>query len=141
MDNELITEKNWWKKNWKWFIPLSGFVLIFILIINSNLSGLSDFAQTYADPSLCQNAIDEANKNNQVILRLGKLEPIDKLAIMEGNSVYSNNNKTVTATFRVSGKNGNGKMDISADKNGEKWEYKNIRIRIKKTGEEIKIIQ
>lgn len=35
MDNELITEKTWWKKNWKWFLPFSLLVLVFIFLVIS----------------------------------------------------------------------------------------------------------
>jgi hypothetical protein len=31
-------------------------------------------------------------------------------------------------------------MDISAEKDGQKWKYKNIRLRIIKTEEEIQIV-
>jgi len=70
-----------------------------------------------------------------------KALPIDKLAIMEGNSVYSNENKNVEITVRVSGPKGKAKMDISAEKSGEKWEYKSIKVRIKKTKQEIQVLK
>lgn len=140
MNNELIKEKKWWNKNWKWFMPFSGFILICILII-FNLNGNAlDFAQAYTDITLCQNAIDKANQNEAVIEKLGKLESIDKLAILEGNAKYSNNNKFIEITVRVNSNKENAKMDISAEKDGQKWIYKNIKLRIKKTGEEIQIL-
>jgi len=24
MNNELIEQKSWWKRNWKWLVPVSG---------------------------------------------------------------------------------------------------------------------
>lgn len=140
MDNELIT-KNWWNKNQKWFLPITGLLLVCIFLVIPNAKGLTDFAQTYADSEICQNAINEANKNEKVIKSLGKLQPIDKLAIMEGNSVYSNANKNIEITVRVSGKKGKARMDISAEKIGKKWEYKRIKIRIKETQQEIQVLK
>lgn len=37
MDNELITERSWWKRNWKWFLPLSAMIVfgIGIFLISS----------------------------------------------------------------------------------------------------------
>jgi hypothetical protein len=137
MENDLIHKNNWWQRNWRWFLPLISFLMIGIFFFISSINGLTDFAQAYADTELCQNAINEANKNEKVIESLGKLESIDKLAIMEGNSVYSKEGKHVEVTVRVSGEKGKGKLDISADKNGEKWQYKKIKIRMKKTGNEI----
>jgi hypothetical protein len=131
MDNEIIEQKSFWTKRWFWstVIIAIGFMLIMI----SNSDDVVNFGQAYADPSLCQNAIDKANKNEEVIQNFGKLEPIDKLAILEGNTVYSNNNKSISITVRVSGEKENGKMDILADKEGDIWKYKSIKIRNKKT--------
>lgn len=115
-------------------------MLIILTIIISSINDLSDFAQTYTDPSIYQNAIKEANKNEKVIQSLGKLQPIDNLAILEGNSVYSNDNKTASISVRVNGTNGKAKMDIVANKIENKWEYQKIRIRIKKSNKEIEVI-
>jgi predicted negative regulator of RcsB-dependent stress response len=141
VNNELSTEKSWWKRNWKWLLPLFAIILFFILIINSNLNSLGDLAQSYSDPSLYQNAINQANKNDEVTARFGKIDPVDKVAVLEGSSTYSNNNSTVNITFRVSGKTQNGKMDLTAVKNGKNWEYKKIIIRLKKNTEVIKVIE
>lgn len=140
MDNELVVKRNWWNCNWKWLVPLSGFMLIILTIIISSINDLSDFAQTYADPSIYQNAINQANKNENVIQSLGELQPIDNLAILEGNSSYSNDNKTASISVRVNGTNGKAKMDIVANKIENKWEYQKIRIRIKKSNKEIEVI-
>ena len=38
MDNELIPEKSWWQKNWKWFLPLCLFLLFSFAIVNAVLN-------------------------------------------------------------------------------------------------------
>ncbi len=136
MNNELLNQGTWWNRNWKWVLALGSGILIMVTVLLS-VSGLADYAQSYSDPSLHQNAINEANTNAQVIQRLGTLEPIDNLAIMEGNTVYSKDNTTVNSTVRVQGSKGKGKMDIVANKNQNTWTYKQIQIRIKTTGEVI----
>jgi hypothetical protein len=41
VNNELIEQKSWWKKNWKWFMPVSGFLLILLSVfISSGIGGL-----------------------------------------------------------------------------------------------------
>ena len=137
MDNEIIEEKRFWTKRWFWstVIIAIGFMLIMI----SNSDDVVNFGQAYADPSLYQNAIDKANKNEKVIQNFGKLKPIDKLAILEGNTLYSNNNKSISISVRVSGKKENGKMDILADKEGNIWKYKSIKIRNKNTNTMINV--
>ena len=144
MDNELIVEKSWWKINWKWFLPtfLLIFLLLFGLILSSIIDGnVTDIAQVYSDNSLYEKAIEKAKTNKRVLEVIGQIEPIDKLAILEGNAIYSNNNNSVELSVRVKGNKGKGKMDISADKNGNEWEYKKINIRIKEPKEEIQILK
>ena len=144
MDNELIVEKSWWKRNWKWFLPtfLLMFLLLFGLILSSSMDGnITDIAQAYFDNSLYEKAIEKAKTNQRVIEVIGEIEPIDKLAILEGNTVYSNNNNLVEASVRLKGNKGKGKMDISAVKDGKGWKYKKINIRIKEPKEEIQILK
>jgi hypothetical protein len=95
----------------------------------------------YSDNSLYEKAIDKAKNNKRVMEVIGEIEPIDKLAILEGNAIYSNNNNSVTLSIRIKGDKGKGKMDISAERNGAAWNYKKINIRIKEPREEIQIIK
>jgi Cytochrome oxidase complex assembly protein 1 len=144
MNNELIVKKSWWNRNWKWFLPtiILVFLIGFGLILTSAIDGnMTDIAQAYSENSLYENAIEKAKTNKRVIEVIGEIEPIDKLAIFEGNVIYSNNNKSVVLSVRVKGNKGKGKMDISADKNGTLWEYKKINIRIKDPKEEIQILE
>ena len=109
MDNELIVEKSWWKRNWKWFLPtfLVVFLLLFGVILSSSIDGnVTDIAQAYSDNSLYEKAIEKAKTNERVIELIGEIEPIDKLAILEGNAVYSNNNNSVELSIRVKGNKG-----------------------------------
>jgi hypothetical protein len=144
MDNNLINEQSWWKKNWKWFLPtfLIMLLLAFGLLLSSSVNGnITDITQAYSDNSLYEKAIEKAKTNKRVIEVIGEIEPIDKLAILEGNAIYSNNQNSVELSIRVKGSKGKGKMDISANKIGNKWEYKKINIRIKDPKEEIQILK
>lgn len=144
MDNELIVERSWWKRNWKWFLPT--FFVIFLILLGFVFSSIidgnvTDIAQAYSDNSLYEKAIEKAKTNQRVIEVIGEIEPIDKLAILEGNAVYSNNNNSVELSIRIKGNKGKGKMDISAEKKGKEWNYKKINIRIKEPKEEIQILK
>jgi len=139
--NELILEKSWWKRNWKWFIPSVTVLSTLAIILSLFASPIPDIAKAYADNSIHENALLKARKNQQIIETLGVLEPIDKMAIFEGFVLYSNNNNTVNLTIRVKGTKGKGKMDITANKVNENWSYQKIAIRIKEPKKTISIIQ
>jgi hypothetical protein len=122
----LIEKKIWLKQNWKWSVPATILlVFIFGLFLTSNSSeGITDIVQAYNDNSLYEMAIEKANSDKRIIQTIGIIQPIDKLAILEGNTVYSNNNNSVLLSVRIKGTKGNGKLDISADKIRTVWKYK-----------------
>lgn len=133
-----INIKSWWQINYRWFLSLAGFIIAcLILAYGISQGSFKDMTQAYADPALFQKAITEANKNNEVIETLGILEPLDNMAIIEGNTKYSNDNKAIEATVRVTGKKAKGKMDISAQKIDSEWKYEGIKIRVHETKQEI----
>lgn len=143
MDNELIPTASWWKTNWKWFVPtcIVLFTIVATLLATTSIDGTaSNFAQAYSEDSLYTKAIEKVNANHRAKTILGEIEPIGKLAILEGDAKYTNDNTSVEITVRIEGSKANGKMDISAYKNGTQWEYKRITIRIKQPKEEIAII-
>ena len=141
--NELAEYQSWWKQNRKWFIPVMITVLIGMgLIFNSKVGeSITDVTRAYTDASIYENALDLAQKNNQIKKLLGELKPIDNMAIFEGSVIYSNNNKSVDMSLRVKGTKGKGKIDISADKKEAKWNYSKINIRIKDPKQTINILK
>ena len=143
MNNELIKQKSWWKKNWKWFITISGLVLIIISVfISSGMGTISaDLAKAYSDTELYENALEKVKSNQKVNDLLGKIEPIDKLAILEGTVHYTNENQTVNSTIRLKGTKGKAKLDISADRIHNEWNYTKIKVRIKNPPESKQTIE
>nr|WP_315173385.1 cytochrome c oxidase assembly factor Coa1 family protein [uncultured Flavobacterium sp.] len=144
MDNELIVEKSWWNRNWKWSLPTFTLLILFALgiLFTTTIDGnLTDIAQAYSEHSLYEKAIEKAQTNTRVLEVIGTIEPMDQLAVLEGNAIYSNHNKAVAVSVRIKGTKGKGKMDIAAVKNGKEWEYQKISIRIKDPKEEIQILK
>ena len=133
MSHNPTHQKNWWKLHWKWVLPVAG--LIALLISTYFTSGLSkigtDFAQAYTDTELYDEALKKVNSHPKVTNLLGKLEPLDKLAILEGEVHYTNNNQDVTSSVRISGDKGKAMMDIKAYKSKDVWIYTKIKVRLK----------
>ncbi len=144
---EIIEHESWWKRNWKWFTPVFGVFLIVIGLISTSEFGAnvsdvaSDVVKAYADPDLIDRALLKAQENDEVVQLLGTLKPIDKMAIFEGAVKYSNNDTSIDISVRVKGSKGIGRMRIFADRNVDKWEYKEIVIGIKKLNKTIIIIE
>lgn len=141
MENSLIEKENWLTRNWKWFLPstLFSILLIVLLFTSTSKENIIDITQAYADNLLFEEAIKKVNEDSKTIENIGKIEPIDKLAILEGNIVYSNNHNTVNASIRINGTKKKGKLDIFATRKGAEWEYQKISIRTKNPNKEIVI--
>ena len=143
MNNELIEQKSWWKRNWKWLIPVSGIMIISLVIFfSSGMAGVgANLAQAYSDTELYENALEKVKSDQKVNELLGEIEPIDKLAILEGAIQYTNNNQTVNSTIRLKGTKGKAKLDISADRINNEWNYTKINVRIKNPPENKQTIE
>ena len=82
----------------------------------------------------------KANSNQEVVNYFGKIAPLDKLAILEGNTSFSDEYKAVTLSVRINGEKLKGKLTITAIKNGTEWIYKKIAIRTKNPVKEILVL-
>ena len=90
-----IIFKRWFVRNWKWMIPLIGIIALIIVVFSSPVgSEIKGIAAVYTESSVYKNALDKANINEEVIEKLGVLNEIDFLAIVEGSIKYSNNNNS-----------------------------------------------
>jgi hypothetical protein len=142
MENEILEDKSWIKRNWKWVVPvIAVFVVTGVFFLSGSGSNVAGFAQAYVDTPLYENAVKKSNTNKDVLSVLGKLQPVDELAILESNVAYGDDNTSVNLSVRVQGNKGGGKMDVVAIKKGKAWEYKLIKIRIKRLKEEIVVLQ
>jgi hypothetical protein len=143
MNNDLIENKGWWKKNWKWFIPASGvFIIIIVSIFSSGFGGIiGDYSKAYSDSELYDDALTIVRENNRVKETLGYIEPINNMTILNGYVEYSDNNNSVNTTIKISGEHGKAMLDISADLYNEIWSFKALKIRIKSPPEKKETIE
>lgn len=143
MNNELIQQKSWWKNNWKWLIPAVGILLIsIVLFLSSGLGAITaDFTKAYTDTQLYEKALGKVKSDKRVIEILGEIEPIDNFAIMEGSVKYSDDNKTVNSSIRITGAKGKAKMDITANLINNNWDYEKINLRIREPIEKKQTIE
>ena len=143
MNNDLIKNKGWWKKNWKWFIPTSGvFMIIMVSILSSGFGGIiGDYSKAYSDSELYDNALKIVRENNRVKETLGYIEPINNMTILNGYVEYSDNNSSIKTTIKVTGELGKAMLDISADLINKTWSINALKIRIKSPPEKKETIE
>lgn len=114
-------------------MPIISLPLLLIVFFSSGMNKIaSDVTKAYSDTELFDNALEKAKANQTVISILGEIQPIDQLAILEGQVNYSENNTAVKSSIRISGTKGNARLEIIANKVGTNWVYITINVRIKK---------
>lgn len=142
MDNNRLVKESWWLRNWKWFTPLVG-CAVFALVVFFSIemhSAVGNLTKAYTDTELYDGALEIVRSSDNVIALAGEIEPIDKLAILEGSVGYSDDNKKVNSSVRVKGSKLIARMDIAATKNNGIWSYTEIKIRVKNPPEKRQVV-
>ncbi|MEO9891142.1 hypothetical protein [Aurantibacter sp.] len=131
----------WYQKKRTWFLLF--FVIctgLFISTLPKELPrNVAYLAKAYSEPEIAEGALAIAKRNPKIIALLGELEPMHTFDMVEGSVGYSKTGDSVAITIGVRGdkkiKNIRSKMDVLAEKVNGKWEYVNIKVRIKKPDE------
>ena len=131
------------RRSLKWIIPIIVVLAIVFYLFSSSEMGkvATDLTQAYADQELYKNAIEKANSDQRVLNEIGEIQPIDKMTILNGEVNFSNDNQIVNSTIKVEGSKGNGKLDLTAERENESWRYEKINIRIKDSEKKKKTIE
>jgi hypothetical protein len=135
--NELIQRKNWWDRNWKWFVPtgcLSLLVLfgLFIAGIFFGVTSIMENSDAYKESMV-------AVKHNKILIeKLGN--PIETDGMISGSINTTNNSGNCNLEIPLKGPKGKGTLFVVGEKRG-KWKYSEVTVYIEKTQEEIDLLQ
>ena len=129
MNNELVPQPSWWKRNWKWVVPVGGcfsLIVIFILIFVSIFYGVTtalEESQPY------EYALEKINQDDEITRFLGS--PIVKDGMIQGSYNYNNGTKTAAMKIPIAGPNGTAVLFVEASGEDDNWTYDVIRVEIK----------
>lgn len=129
MNNELVEYPSWWKRNWKWAVPVGGclsLIVVFIVFIGSVFYGVTAVLE---ESQPFEYALETINQDEEITNALGS--PIVKDGMIQGS--YNNNNGIKTADMKipVSGSKGSGTLFVKATGKDDNWTYDIIRVEIK----------
>lgn len=136
--NELIQEKTWWQRNWKWVVPTGGcltLIIIFVGFIGTIIFGVTK-AISGTEPY--QNSLSKAQQNEQVIELLG--EPIETTSIMQGSISYSNGDGSADIRIPIKGPKGEATIYVVGEKRYDEWTYSEMEVRIDQNNEVINLL-
>ena len=130
-------EKNWWDRNWKWFVPVGCFGAIVLLVgfgamIVYLIFGLVKSSETY------KHAVTKAKTNSAVIKALG--QPIEEGFFVAGHINISGSSGESDLAIPISGPKGKATVYAVSTRSAGKWTFSTLEVAIKTTDERIDIL-
>lgn len=119
--NELIEHPSWWKRNWKWAVPVGGCLTTVIVGIVLIVGGAFAFANKIQTASGSDQALIQAQSNQELITILG--EPIESDGFGSFNVSIDNGVKTSNATKPIKGPNGKATINLSTHEEDDQIIY------------------
>jgi len=128
---------NWWKRNWKWFVPLGCFsvVLLFLAFIGSILVIVFSAMKS---TDVYKEALARAKADPAVIEALGS--PIKEGFLLSGNTNVNGAAGESNLAIPISGPKGKGTIYVSANKALGQWNYSGLVVEIGETHERIDLL-
>ena len=131
-------DKNWWGRNWKWFVPvgcLGALVLFagFIVLIMCLVFGMMKSSDAYKD------AVARARAHPSVQKTIGT--PIEEGMFITGNINVSGPSGQANLSIPISGPNGKGRIYVVAAKSAGQWTFSTLVVEIKETKQRIDLLE
>jgi hypothetical protein len=128
---------NWWKRNWKWCVPLGCFsiVVLFLALVGSiALIVFSAMKSTH----VYKDALARAKANSAVIEALG--QPIKDGFLVSGNTHVNGASGEANLSIPISGPKGKGTIYVAANKSLGRWNYSGFVVEIAGTHQRINLL-
>ena len=133
MNNELIPQPHWWKRNAPWAVPVGGCLTILILLgvtVGSIFFGVTSIID---DSIPMEYALEKINSDPEIIKLMGS--PIEKNGMVQGEFNLINDEKSADIKAPISGPKESGTLFIKATAKGDNWTYHEIRVVIQDNNE------
>jgi hypothetical protein len=130
-------KRNWWGRNWKWFVPvgcLSSIVLFlgFSALIISFVFSMMKSSDAY------KQALSKARINPAVAAALGS--PIKEGFFTSGSINVNGGSGNADLAIPISGPKGNGTVYVEARKSAGEWSFSKLIVQIEKTNDRINLL-
>ena len=135
-DNYTEVRKNWWDRNWKWFVPTGclGIIVLFGLFIAGIFFGVTSMMK---DSDAYKESMTIVQHDKSVNDKLGS--PIEGDGMVSGNISINNDTGNCDLQIPIKGSKGKGTLFVVAEKRG-KWKYSQMSVYIETTDEEVDLL-
>jgi hypothetical protein len=131
-------KSNWWKRNWKWFVPLGCFTVVLLLLVFAGSILVVAFS-AMKSTDVYKEALARAKTHPAVIEALGS--PIKDGVLVSGSSSVNGASGESNLAIPISGPKGKGTIYVSATKSLGRWNYSGLVVEVGQTHERIDLLQ
>ena len=135
MDNQ--PRPNWWSRNWKWFVPVLCVAGI-LLVVGSIALFVTLLFGTMKSSGAYKQALVAVRADPTVTQALGA--PINGGFIVSGGVSVRGSSGVADLSIPVSGPKGKGTVYAKATKSMGGWQFTELVVEIKRTGERIDLL-
>ena len=131
-------QKSWFGRNWLWLLPVGGCLTVILLLVFGIGAAVFGVSKMISGSEPYEYAVEKASSNDIVIGLLG--ENIETDGMMNGNISLDNNDGHVDIKIPLKGSKGKGSVTIIGEKKNGVWDYEQIYVTIKSSGEQINLL-
>jgi hypothetical protein len=136
--NPSTPRSNWWKRNWKWFVPVTVFTLAMFFVALVGSIALIVFS-AIKSTDVYKEALTRAKAHPAVIDAIGL--PITEGFLVSGNTSVNGASGEANLSIPISGPNGKATIYVAATKSLGQWNYSGLVAEIEKTHKRINLLQ
>jgi hypothetical protein len=138
MAMEDVRPKNWWGRNWKWFVPAGCLTVLlgfggFIALVLLSVTRMMKSSDAY------RLAIARAKASPAVIQSLGK--PLEEGTFVSGSVNVAGPSGHASLACPIHGPNGKGTVYVEATKAAGEWRLDVLVAEVQATGERINLLE
>ena len=129
---------SWWSRNWKWFVPVLGVVVVsfgVMFIGGIFLAVTTSMKSTDA----YREAVERATQNEAVQAALGT--PITPGFLVSGSFNVSGSSGRANLAIPISGPQGKATIHAVATRSAGEWNFDTLVVKIRATGERIDLLE
>jgi Cytochrome oxidase complex assembly protein 1 len=129
---------SWWKRNWKWFVPLGCFSMTVLFVVFVGSVMLIVFTAVKST-DVYKDALARAKVHPAVIEALGS--PITEGFLVSGNTNINGASGEANLSIPIAGRKGKGTLYVAARKSLGQWNYSGLVVEIGQTHQRIDLLQ
>lgn len=131
-------QRNWWQRNWKWFVP-TGCLTLFALFAAFIFCIVVFVFSAMKSSDVYATAMQRARSDQRVITALGT--PIKEGWYVMGSESTTGGSGEADLSIPISGPKGKATVYAKATKSAGKWKYTQLQVRVAATDELIDLQQ